>query len=94
MSELIEDVIVINTLGIHARPAALLAQSIAHFQSEGYLIFDGNRVNAKSIMGLLTLGAARGSRITVTCSGDDAEEAMARVKDIFESGFNEIKGYE
>lgn len=91
MSELLEDVIVVNPLGIHARPAAMLAQGIAHFQSDVYLLFNGNRVNAKSIMGLLTLGAARGSRISVSCIGEDAEEAMLRVKAIFESGFNEMK---
>lgn len=89
MCDVLDDVVVVNPMGIHARPAAALAQGVATFQSEIYLFFKGNRVNAKSIMGLLTLGAACGSRITVSCSGPDAEEAMNTVKSIFESGFGE-----
>ncbi len=89
MAELTDDVVVVNTLGMHARPAAALVQRVLPFQSDIYICFNDNRINAKSIMGLLTLGAARGSRMKVTCSGPDAVEAMTAVKELFAAGFNE-----
>jgi len=89
MTECREEVVVSNKLGIHARPAAALVQRIIGFESEVYITFNGNRVNAKSIMGLLTLAATRGSRLSVQCKGSDAEAAMAAVKDVFATGFGE-----
>jgi len=89
MAEISEEVLVVNRLGIHARPAAALVQKVLVFQSEVYISFEGNRVNAKSIMGLLTLAATRGSRLRITCTGDDAEDAMEAVKGLFASGFGE-----
>lgn len=90
MPEATGEVVVVNSLGMHARPAAKLVQATTSFQSDIYITFKGNRINAKSIMGLLTLGAARGSRMTVSCSGPDAEQAFAAVAEIFASGFNEV----
>jgi len=90
MNDISDDVVVKNTLGIHARPAATLARRASEFESEIYITFKGNRVNAKSIMGLLTLGAARGSRLVASCKGPDAHEALAAVKEVFESGFGEV----
>jgi len=89
MTEVSEEVMVVNALGMHARPAAALVQTTLRFESEVHIHFRGNTVNGKSIMGLLTLGAARGSRLQVTCSGPDAEEAMAAVRQMFASGFGE-----
>ncbi len=89
MTEIAGEVEVVNSLGIHARPAAALVQQLLKFDSEIYISFKGNRVNAKSIMGLLTLGAARGSLLEVSCSGPDAEEAYAAVAEMFASGFGE-----
>ena len=89
MTEISDDVVVKNSLGIHARPAAALAKKASEFQSEIYITYKGNRVNAKSIMGLLTLGAPRGSRLVASCAGADAPEALAAVKEVFESGFGE-----
>ena len=89
MEELTEEVVVVNPLGIHARPAAALVQRILPFESEVYLNFNGNRVNAKSIMGLLTLAATQGARLSVWCKGSDASAAMEAVKELFASGFGE-----
>jgi len=89
MPEVTGEVVVVNSLGMHARPAAKLVQTTTTFESDIYITFKGNRINAKSIMGLLTLGAARGSRMTVSCSGPDAEKAFASVAEIFASGFDE-----
>lgn len=89
MAEVVEVVPVVNKLGIHARPAAALVQTVLPFQADVFISFNGNRVNAKSIMGLLTLAATCGSRLTITCKGEDAEEAMTAVKHLFAAGFGE-----
>lgn len=89
MTEVTDEVVVVNSLGMHARPAAALVQRVLDFESDVYITGNNNRVNAKSIMGLLTLGAARGSRLRVSCSGPDAEKAMSVVKEMFASGFGE-----
>jgi phosphocarrier protein len=89
MEEVTGEVTVTNKLGIHARPAAALVQRVLTFQSDVFLLMNGNRVNAKSIMGLLTLAATKGTVITVQCKGPDAEAAFNAVKDLFESGFGE-----
>lgn len=89
MPELTEEMTVINKLGIHARPAAALVQRILPFESDVFISFNGSRINAKSIMGLLTLAATQGSKLTINCSGSDAEAAMAAVRELIQSGFGE-----
>ena len=84
-----EELVIVNTLGMHARPAATLVQTVLQYDSDITIQKNGRRVNAKSIMGLLTLAAAQGSRVEVTCSGPDAQEAMEAVRSLFESGFGE-----
>ena len=89
MPEVTEELRVVNSLGLHARPAATLVQTVLKFQCDVHISLNGHRVNAKSIMGLLTLAAAQGSILVVTCTGPDAEEALAAVRDIVEKGFGE-----
>ena len=89
MQELAEELTVVNKLGIHARPAAALVQCVLAFECEVFVLFNGSRVNAKSIMGLLTLAATQGSRLTVTCKGHDAGQAMDAVRALFAAGFGE-----
>ena len=81
--------VVVNTLGLHARAAAQLVQAANRFRSEIHVEKDGTTVNGKSIMGVLTLAAAKGSSITVSCEGDDAEHAMTALAKIIENGFGE-----
>ncbi len=76
-------------MGLHARPAASVVQTVLKYQSDVHISLNGHRVNAKSIMGLLTLAAAQGSVLQVTCNGPDAEEAMTAVRNLIESGFGE-----
>ncbi len=78
-----------NKLGMHARPAATLVQTVLQYSSSVYIQADGNKVNAKSIMGLLTLAAAQGSEIVVICDGEDAVQAMEAVRNLVASGFGE-----
>lgn len=89
MKEITEELVIVNNLGMHARPAATLVQTVLEFESDIAIQKNGREVNAKSIMGLLTLAAAQGSRVTVTCKGSDAEEAMEAVRKLFETGFGE-----
>jgi phosphocarrier protein len=89
MPEITKELNVVNRLGIHARPAAAIVQSVLKFESDVYFNIDGHRINAKSIMGLLTLAATQGTRIVVTVNGADAEAAMRCVEDLFANGFGE-----
>lgn len=89
MEELTEQMVVVNPLGMHARPAANVVQTVLRFASEVHFNLNGYRVNAKSIMGLLTLAAAHGSRVTVTCKGPDAPAALDAVRALFASGFGD-----
>lgn len=89
MSEIVEEMIISNTLGMHLRPAQKFVQTVLSFKCEVHVQKEGQRVNAKSIMGLLTLAAAKGARVTVVCDGDDALDAIAAVRALIDSGFGE-----
>lgn len=89
MAEISEDMVIINSLGLHARPAADLVQTVLKYTSDVQIASNGQKVNAKSIMGLLTLAAGQGSTITVMCDGEDAEEALGAVRALVEAGFGE-----
>ena len=80
---------IVNSLGMHARPAAMVVQTANRFRSEVQFEKDGLQINAKSIMGVLTLAAGKGASVAVACEGDDAAEAIAALARIFESGFGE-----
>ena len=89
MDEITEEFVIRNPLGLHARPAATFVKTVLEFESDVYVSLNGHRVNAKSIMGLLTLAAAQGSHLVVTCTGPDAREALDAVRGLIESGFGE-----
>ena len=78
-----------NRLGLHARAAALLVQTVSRFSSEVKISKDGRVVNGRSIIGLLTLGAAKGSRVRVEVKGNDAEESLKAIEELFEKRFDE-----
>ncbi|MBN8762800.1 MAG: phosphocarrier protein HPr [Thiobacillus sp. 63-78] len=83
------DVEIVNKLGLHARPSARLTQLASNFKSNVFLSRNGRRVNAKSIMGVMMLAAAKGSTVTLETSGDDETEAMAALSELISSGFGE-----
>lgn len=89
MSAVEEDMMILNKLGMHLRPAQQFVQTVLRFECDVYLQKDSQRVNAKSIMGLLTLAAAQGARLLVICDGEDAEDAMTAVRELISSGFGE-----
>ena len=78
-----------NKLGLHARPAALLVQEASRFKSKIELEVDSTRVNGKSIMGVMMLAAAHGSKVTISATGDDAEAAVEKIKALIDSKFDE-----
>ncbi|HNP93341.1 MAG TPA: HPr family phosphocarrier protein [Rectinema sp.] len=81
-----------NRAGIHARPSALIAQTAIKFASRIYLEKEGNQINAKSIMGIITLAASFGAKIKIIADGADEQEAVKAIAELFESGFNEELG--
>jgi phosphocarrier protein len=83
------EVDVINKAGIHARPAAMLVKTASQYDSEVFLTCEGTEVNAKSIMSVMMLAAAMGSRVHIRVDGPDEEEALVAVAALFESRFNE-----
>lgn len=89
MSEVTEEMTVINSKGMHARPAQRLVKTTLSFNAECFISHNGYRINAKSIMGVLTLAATKGTRLTITCTGDDAEQAIDALRELFHSGFGE-----
>ena len=78
-----------NRAGIHARPAALLVQTANRFSSQIYLEKDGEKINGKSIMGILTLAATYNSHIKSIADGSDEEEAVQTISRLFENKFEE-----
>jgi phosphocarrier protein len=78
-----------NRLGLHARAAALLVQTVAGYDAEIIVTKDGVDVNGKSILGLMTLGAGQGSRIEVVAQGPDADAALAAIEKLIEGRFLE-----
>ena len=78
-----------NRAGMHARAAVKFVQLAAHFKSEIRVIKDGNSVNGKSIMGLLTLVAAHGLSIVIEAEGPDADDAVAALGALVYDGFGE-----
>jgi phosphocarrier protein len=80
---------VINRLGLHARPAALLVQKASRFQSEIRLVKDEYELNAKSIMSVMMLAAEMGSFITIKAWGEDEVQAVEEIARLFEEKFGE-----
>lgn len=85
------DVEIVNRAGMHARPAAEFVKLAGRFRSEITVAKDGLSVNGKSIMGVLMLAAAQGSRLKVVARGEDAEDAVRALEQLVSSGFDEIE---
>lgn len=78
-----------NKLGIHARPAALFVKVANQFQADVFVEKDGERINGKSIMGLMMLAAGPGSVLVVEASGEDAGEALDKLEELVARNFDE-----
>jgi len=84
-----KEVTIINKLGLHARPAAMLVKTSSKFQCEIYFRKENLEVNAKSIMGVMMLAAEQGAKITIIANGVDEAEAVEAVAKVFEMKFGE-----
>jgi phosphocarrier protein len=80
---------VANKLGIHARPAAMFVKTANRFHCDIFVEKDGERVNGKSIMGLMMLAAGPGSTVTVHANGQDASQALAEIETLIKRKFDE-----
>jgi len=84
-----KELTVSNKLGIHARPAAQFVKVANRFACNIFVEKDGEKVNGKSIMGLMMLAAGPGSRLTVYAEGNDASAALTEIESLLEKKFNE-----
>lgn len=78
-----------NRLGIHARPAALIVQTCAKYKSDITLSYDGIEVNARSIMSVMMLAAESGATILLAVAGEDEEQVVKDLRELFKARFNE-----
>ena len=92
MVTLIErEVLIINRAGIHARPAAKLVQTASAFSSDIFLESGGERVNGKSIMGIITLGATYQTTVKIIADGTDERAAVAALAELFARRFEDAE---
>ncbi len=84
-----KQVVIVNTLGLHVRPSTQFAEIATRFSSAVSVIKDGQAVNAKSSIDLLTLAAVAGTRLTLRADGEDAGRALEALTRLIETGFGE-----
>lgn len=80
---------IINDVGLHARPAAIFVQTAGKFESDVWIEKGDKKVNAKSIMGLMSLAISCGAVVTISADGEDEEIAIKELVELIESGFGE-----
>jgi len=80
---------IINKLGLHARASTKFTQTASQFKSEVWVEKNGRRVNAKSIMGVMMLAAAKGSTIDIEATGPDEDQALAALQSLVNDYFGE-----
>jgi phosphocarrier protein len=82
---------IINALGLHARAAAQMVKVANRYKSDITIEANGQRANAKSIMGVLMLAAAQGTQVKLTCKGDDAEACLVDLAKLINDRFGEAQ---
>lgn len=83
------DIVISNKLGLHARAAAKLTQLASRFTSEIFISRGAQRVNAKSIMGVMMLAAGLGTTVRLEATGGDADQALSEIQSLFNEKFGE-----
>ena len=84
-----QEVTLQNETGLHARPASLFVKEASRFISDVKVFKEGKEYSAKSIMGILSMGAGKGDTILIQAEGDDAEEAVKALVKLVNDNFNE-----
>jgi phosphocarrier protein HPr len=85
----IKEIVINNKLGLHARAAAKLTQLASKYQSDIFISRGAQRVNAKSIMGVMMLAAGMGVTVKLDAAGNDADQALGAIESLFDSKFGE-----
>ena len=88
-SKCCKDLVILNKLGMHARPSARFVKVSNRYKSEIVVEKDGEQVNGKSIMGLMMLAAGQGSKLRVTAEGPDAQQAINDLEQLVQTRFDE-----
>jgi phosphocarrier protein len=83
------EAVIVNKLGLHARPSAKITQTASRFKADVWMSKGTRRINAKSIMGVMMLAAARGTTLVVEADGPDEAEAVAALVELIGNGFGE-----
>ena len=83
------EAVIVNKLGVHARASAKITQLATRFQSEVWMAKGARRINAKSIMGVMMLAAAKGTTLVIEATGPDEKEAVAALAGLIATGFGE-----
>ncbi|WP_343553912.1 HPr family phosphocarrier protein [Pantoea sp.] len=84
-----ENIRVVNSTGLHARPAATLIKAVKKYQSSVMLVNNGKTIELKGLMSVLGAGVKGNSNIEIICEGSDEHDAMSEIKGLFASGFGE-----
>ena len=85
------EVTVTNRAGLHTRPASMIVRTAAKFDSSFFIHKDGYEINGKSIIGVMTLAAEQGARLTLVLDGADEDAAADALVQLFDEGFGEVK---
>ncbi|MBN1869458.1 MAG: HPr family phosphocarrier protein [Candidatus Omnitrophica bacterium] len=89
MARIVKEIVVKNAQGLHARPAALFVQIASRYNSEVTIQKDDERVNGKSIMGLLMLGVQPGVKVILDVEGEDADKVLPELEELLTKGILE-----
>ncbi|MBN8710337.1 MAG: phosphocarrier protein HPr [Verrucomicrobia bacterium 61-8] len=83
------EIVIQNRNGLHARPAAMFVKISSRYRAEVWVEKDGERVNGKSIMGLMMLAAGKGSKLHIIAEGADADKVVAELDNLVQTRFGE-----
>ena len=86
---IVKEVVINNQVGLYARPATFFIQKANEFKSSIWVEKEERRVNAKSLLGVLSLGIVKGTAITIIADGADEDEAIATLAELIDSDFSE-----
>ena len=87
---IVQEVVVKNKAGLHTRPAAAVVKLASRFKSDFFIEMQGLEVNAKSIIGVMSLAAPKGTKLMLKLDGEDDVEAARQLVEFFEQGFGEV----
>jgi len=86
-----KDITITNNIGLHARPATFFIQKANTYRASIWIEREDRKINAKSLLGVLSMGIAKGMTITLTAEGDDEEKAINGLIELISTGFSEFE---